>query len=44
MHRAQFASFNKNGAYVKGRYRDPFVEFSVSVLGYLRASLQTKQA
>jgi len=38
MHRAQFASFNKNGANVNGRYRDPFCEFSLSVWGFLHAS------
>jgi DNA-binding MarR family transcriptional regulator len=38
MHRAQFASFNKKGAYVKGRYRDPFCEFSLSVWSFLHAS------
>jgi DNA-binding MarR family transcriptional regulator len=38
MNRSQFASFNKNGTNGKGHRRDPFVEFSVSVLGFLRAS------
>src|SRR5579864_4357916 len=38
MHRSQFASFNKNGTNGNGDRRDPFVEFSASVLGFLRAS------
>jgi DNA-binding MarR family transcriptional regulator len=38
MHRARFASFNKNGTNGNGHHRDPFVEFSASVLGFLRAS------
>ena len=38
MHRFQFSSFNKNGTNGKGRRRDAFVEFSASVLGFLRAS------
>jgi DNA-binding MarR family transcriptional regulator len=38
MRRVQFARFNKNGANGNGHYRDPFSEFSLSVLGFLRAS------
>ena len=38
MHRAQFASFNKNGTNGNGHHRDPFVEFSLSVSVFLRAS------
>jgi DNA-binding MarR family transcriptional regulator len=38
MNRAQFASFNKKGTNSHGHRRDPFVEFSSSVLGFLRAS------
>jgi DNA-binding MarR family transcriptional regulator len=38
MHRAQFTSFNKSGTNGNGHHRDPFLEFSLSVSGFLRAS------